>query len=208
MSMTWGDANIAESEISLGLIKRDPAAAFGKRMCQSGQIKRIRRRPLARGVVHTGILTSQQGDHIHFDAAGSSGQLVQRSFGRFCGVVTGVFSRSDDTGGRREVVSMVGMFRLEENARGPLPDEGLDKWGNRLPLLDMADKACACKDKDCGEKVLERFKSFMRVNKDNKVSRARAAQNGKAAKRMVNCMVEVGIERRTIAKAMMDIQRG
>jgi hypothetical protein len=72
----------------------------------------------------------------------------------------------------------------------------------------LAKEACACKDKACAEGVLGKFKEFMIKNKDKKVSKKNAERAGKAAKKMTECMIKAGVERKTIAKTMMDIQKG
>lgn len=72
----------------------------------------------------------------------------------------------------------------------------------------LAKEACGCKDKACAEGVLGKFKEFMIKNKDKKVSKKNAERAGKAAKKMTNCLIEKGVERKAITKAMMDIQKG
>lgn len=104
----WADFHVAEPETSLPLALKDGAAERGKRLCVTGRLLDIARTDLDRRPVYAGALVTADGDTLRFVAVGSTGTLVKRDTGTFCGVVTG---RVDDA------AMAVGMFDLPENAR-------------------------------------------------------------------------------------------
>lgn len=117
--MRWTDVAVAKNETSVAKVMKDSRAERGKRMCVKGSIIQIARDgDLFVGLMGTGGYGL--GDVVHFFAAGSTGELVQRSRGRFCGVVTGRFTYSNAGGGTTHAVDAVGMFDLPEN-RGAAP---------------------------------------------------------------------------------------
>ena len=116
-NMKWTDVAVATDETSYALVRKDSDAARGKRICTSGQIIQIEvykfqsgDRPLSEG-----LLMSNGGNLYNYIAAGSSGTLVEQSYARFCGVVTGKYDYSNSAGGEGHAVEMVGMFDLPEN---------------------------------------------------------------------------------------------
>ena len=60
-------------------------------------------------------LSTTAGNLIYFVNAGSSGELVQNSIARTCGVVTGRFDYSNSGGGVGHAISVVGLFDLPQN---------------------------------------------------------------------------------------------
>ena len=59
----------------------------------------------------------------------------------------------------------------------------------------LADRACACKDKACAEKVLDDFVSLAEKNKDATIDEDRAQ---KAAERIGKCSIEAGVSLDTL----------
>jgi len=55
----------------------------------------------------------------------------------------------------------------------------------------FADRACECKDKGCGEKVILDFAQFARDNANATGDQERA---NKAAKRMTECVLKSGVD--------------
>lgn len=105
---TWADFHVADAETSLPLALKDGARERGKRLCVTGRLLDIARSDLDQRPVYAGALVTADGDTLRFVAVGSTGTLVKRDTGTFCGVVTG---RVDDA------AMAVGMFDLPENAR-------------------------------------------------------------------------------------------
>lgn len=114
--LRWANVHVEEDETSIKRTRKDPDSARGKRFCYSGRLVQIEKmsksspRP-----VWVGLLSTRRRDIIRFHAAGSSGDLVDGSKARFCGVVTGTFSYDITGGGSTHAVSAVGMFKLPEN---------------------------------------------------------------------------------------------
>ena len=75
-------------------------------MCVGGSLLDIERRTLDGRRVYHGSLQTAEGDVARFIAVGSTGELVKRSAGRLCGVVTGKHEGA---------VVMLGMFDLPDN---------------------------------------------------------------------------------------------
>lgn len=105
---TWADFHVADAETSLPLALKDGARERGKRLCVTGRLLDIARSDLDQRPVYAGALVTTDGDTLRFVAVGSTGTLVKRDTGTFCGVVTG---RVDDA------AMAVGMFDLPENAQ-------------------------------------------------------------------------------------------
>lgn len=105
---TWADFHVADAETSLPLALKDGARERGKRLCVTGRLLDIARSDLDQRPVFAGALVTADGDTLRFVAVGSTGTLVKRDTGTFCGVVTG---RVDDA------AMAVGMFDLPENAQ-------------------------------------------------------------------------------------------
>lgn len=104
----WADFHVAEPATSLPLALKDGAAERGKRMCVTGRLLDIARSDLDQRPVYAGALVTADGDTLRFVAVGSTGTLVKRDTGTFCGVVTGRVG---------DAAMAVGMFDLPENAR-------------------------------------------------------------------------------------------
>ena len=115
-NLRWANVQVDKDETSIKLARKDPDAARGKRFCYSGRIVQIEKMSKASPQpVWVGLLSTRRRDIIRFHAAGSSGDLVDGSKARLCGVVTGTFSYDNSGGGTTHAVSVVGMFKLPAN---------------------------------------------------------------------------------------------
>ncbi len=66
----------------------------------------------------------------------------------------------------------------------------------------LADEACACKDKACAEKVIDKLVEFAKNNKNAKGDEDKAA---KAAERMMECAMKAGADPGTLMSKMKDL---
>lgn len=120
--LRWADVEALEAETSLALFRKDPDAERGKRLCVDALVLSIRAEPLGKGKTYEGILLragavrarDENATPYRFTAVRSTGDVVERSDARFCGIATGRFSY-DSPGGKREGLQLVGMFDLPEN---------------------------------------------------------------------------------------------
>jgi hypothetical protein len=117
--MKWTDVAVAKDETTFALVRKDSDEARGKRLCTNGRIVQIEVLHQDGAKLFYGLLLSGGGSIYQFIAAGSSGDLVQRSHARFCGVVTGKYDYSNSGGGTGHAVSLVGMFDLPANKVKP-----------------------------------------------------------------------------------------
>jgi len=118
----WADARgngadfiLPQDETSSKMVRKDIDLARGKRMCVRGFIVEIERQKGTTNPVYAGLLMAEGRDAHHFFAVGSTGELVAQSRARFCGVVTGIYSFANVSGGQTQSIQMVGMFDLPEN---------------------------------------------------------------------------------------------
>lgn len=114
--LRWADVAVTTDETTNALAKKDPDAARGKRLCTSGSIIEINvERDPALGKFFIGLLENGGGALYRFHAVHDTGNIVQSSWARFCGVVTGLFDYANSGGGTGHAVSIVGMFDLPSN---------------------------------------------------------------------------------------------
>lgn len=113
--LTWKDVGLTKNETSAARVRKDSDANRGKRMCVRGRIIQIHKEKAGEVTLFTGLMLSGYTEITSFIAAGSTGELVQRSGARFCGVVTGTYDYSNSGGGKGHAISIVGMFDLPEN---------------------------------------------------------------------------------------------
>jgi hypothetical protein len=68
----------------------------------------------------------------------------------------------------------------------------------------MADKACACKDKDCAKKSVEEFVSWVNSHKDARGDEKKAENE---TKRLLECAQKAGLSQTDLAEVLkkMDI---
>ena len=60
-----------------------------------------------------------------------------------------------------------------------------------VELMKLADKACECKDADCGNKVLDEFVAFV---KENKNARGDQQKANEAGQKLGKCLIEAGVK--------------
>ena len=97
------------------LVMKDPEEARGKRLCVRGSIVQIQVERTEHGKLYNGVLHTNNYQPISYAAVGSTGDLVEGSRAKLCGVVTGIKSYSNVQGGTTHAVFLVGMFDLPEN---------------------------------------------------------------------------------------------
>ena len=113
--LRWADVAVGRDETSFALVKKDVDAARGKRMCVTGRIIQIAKQTLDAATFFDGLMFGARGDILSFFAVASTGELVEGSPARFCGVVTGKYDYSNSGGGTGHAVESVGMFDLRDN---------------------------------------------------------------------------------------------
>lgn len=112
--LRWKDLN-AIGETTAAVAKKDPDEARGRLLCSTGSVVQIQAASTKRGKIYEGILFLDGAHPLRFVAVGSTGTLVEHSWARFCGIVTGLSSYKNTGGGTTHAVVAVGMFDLEEN---------------------------------------------------------------------------------------------
>ena len=110
------DVAVTENETSFKRVKKDSNAQRGKRMCIAGRIVQIEKEDTGTDrPIFSGLILTNSSDIIGFYAADSTGDLVEESRAKFCGVVTGRYDYSNSAGGMGHAVDMVGVFDIAEN---------------------------------------------------------------------------------------------
>jgi hypothetical protein len=99
-------------ETKRGLVFKDSSAERGKRLCVKGRISEIAVEETEMGKVYVGGIVSGYTDVTRFIAVGNTGELVEDSRAKFCGVVTGRYSYSNVSGGTTHAPMAVGLFYL------------------------------------------------------------------------------------------------
>jgi len=113
--MEWADVGVAVDETSYAKVQKDSEEERGKRMCVTGQIVQISIERTSIGKLNKGLLLSRSDKLYSFVGIKGSGELVQMSRARFCGVVIGNYMYHNSRGGVGHAVELVGMFDLPEN---------------------------------------------------------------------------------------------
>jgi hypothetical protein len=114
-ALTWGDVFVKRDETSLAKIAKDSEPERGKRMCLSGtRVIQIMADRADDAKIFRGLL-SYRYKPVSFIAVGSTGELVERSRARFCGIVAGNHAFSNVSGGQTQTALLIGMFDLPEN---------------------------------------------------------------------------------------------
>ncbi len=114
--MLWSDLQ-AQTETKHALVLKDPALARGKRLCASGMVAEIKVDRSVAPPVYVGGLVGDSLKVTRFIAVHSTGELVENSYARICGIVTGTQSYTNSGGGSTEAAFIVGMFDLPENKK-------------------------------------------------------------------------------------------
>ncbi len=104
-----------------GKVLKDSAAELGRRICTSGRILEIAAEHTDSGTVYSGGMMSNF-EVTRFMAIGDTGELVEGSRARFCGVVTGIENYPNSAGGVTHAVALVGGFDLRKR-------ESSDEYG-------------------------------------------------------------------------------
>lgn len=112
--MTWEGLN-ALGETTRAKAMKDTDIERGSRLCSSGMIMEISADRSSKTPMYTGTMIDTGGNRLSFLAVRSTGNLVERSPARICGIVTGQSTLT---------VHVVGMFDLPEN-RKAVADEPL-----------------------------------------------------------------------------------
>lgn len=113
-NLTWKDLGTLE-KTSFAKVKKDSDAERGKLLCSSGSLVSIR--TIKSGSIYDGLLMTPSSNIISFFAVRSSGELVERSVAKICGIVVGKYSYRNSGGGTTHSVSVIGLFDLPENIK-------------------------------------------------------------------------------------------
>jgi len=114
--LTWEALNSVPAT-KLKMAMKDSDEVRGKRICVRGEIVEIQAEKTDDGKIYNGAMATRNFDFVRFSAAGTTGELVEDSRARFCGIFTGLFSYSNVSGGQTRSIFLVGMFDLPENRR-------------------------------------------------------------------------------------------
>jgi hypothetical protein len=112
--LRWNDLELMP-DVRRADVMKDPDSHRGRKLCASGSIIEIHADNTVNPPVFFGGLMTSSYDMVRFVAVRSTGDLVQGSVGRFCGIVTGLESYANTGGGTTHAVFSVGMFDLPEN---------------------------------------------------------------------------------------------
>lgn len=113
--MTWA-ALAAIPETSFPKVMKDSDLERGLRLCGAGRIVQITAEKYEGKRLYQGKMMVGS-DVYSFYAVGSTGDLVEKSTARFCGIVTGRHSYSNAGGGTTHAARVVGLFDLPENKK-------------------------------------------------------------------------------------------
>lgn len=114
-NMKLSDVVVSKNETSFALVKKDSDETRGKKMCVRGSLIEIHVENTKVGKIAEGLLMDNSMDLVKFIATHSTGELVESSPARFCGVVIGRYDYQNSAGGTGHAVQMVGIFDLPEN---------------------------------------------------------------------------------------------
>lgn len=115
--LKWTDVGISKNETTIAQIMKDSDDERGKRFCVGGSVIEIQVVKSEVGKFHVGLLMTDATKLVHFIGVGSSGEIVERSYARFCGVAAGKFDYPNSAGGVGHAVELVGMFDIEANRK-------------------------------------------------------------------------------------------
>lgn len=113
---SWAAIN-ALPETTIARVLKDSDEERGKRICAGGSVIQITSEKVDDSKLYYGTFMTAEVKPIFYHATGSTGDLVEQSPGRFCGVVVGRHSYSNAGGGTTHAVRLVGMFDLPENRK-------------------------------------------------------------------------------------------
>lgn len=113
--LRWVDVEVKKNETTFARIRKDAETNRGKRMCFRGRIVQIAKDASSGDPVFLGLMLIGYSEIARFLAVADTGDLVERSRARFCGVVIGTYDYSNSAGGTGHAITFVGMFDLPEN---------------------------------------------------------------------------------------------
>jgi hypothetical protein len=112
--LTWAElASLPKT--TFAAVMKDPEAGRGKRLCQRGYVIEIQADRSAGPTMFVGGLGTRGGRIVRFVAVQDTGDLVENSPARLCGVVIGRQSYANSAGGTAHAIFVVGMFDLAAN---------------------------------------------------------------------------------------------
>ena len=117
-NVKWEDLQ-AIPATKYGLVMKDPDSERGKRLCARGSIVQIQVERTEYGKLFHGVFATSRYQFIRYSVVGSTGELIEGSRAKLCGVVTGLSSYPNVQGGITHSVYVVGMFDLPVNHRVP-----------------------------------------------------------------------------------------
>lgn len=114
--LRWADIEVNAPETTFPLVKKDPDAERGKRLCADVTVLDIAASGSGLGKRYTGLMISRSFPTVPyaFTAVRSTGDIVEHSAARFCGYVLALH-RYQSNDGPREGLQVLGMFDLPEN---------------------------------------------------------------------------------------------
>lgn len=119
----WGASAMKWSELQAldtakyAMVMKDSASQRRKLICTTGRIIEIAVDRSTGSPLFFGGMFDDAGKLYRFIAVGSTGELVQNSRAKFCGVVTGQLHYQNSMGGVAHSVQLVGMFDLPANRK-------------------------------------------------------------------------------------------
>lgn len=119
--LVWADVAVTEDETTVARVLKDSETERGKRLCAGVTVVEITTSGSGPTRVFVGGAVTGAANVLRFYAIGSTGDLVQRSQGRFCGIVMGRESYANSSGGMTHGIRVVGMFDLPENRSRTTP---------------------------------------------------------------------------------------
>jgi len=111
----WKDVAPGIDETSYARVMKDVESERTKRLCIPGQIIQIAVDRSAGAPIAVGLIRSDAGNLFRFAGVGSSGDILEDSYARICGTVTGQYTYHNSGGGVGHAVQVVGMFDLAAN---------------------------------------------------------------------------------------------
>lgn len=114
-NMRWDELNALPIG-KYAMVMKDSESQLGNRICVSGSVIEIVVDNSVPGKkIFIGGMFDDGGRIYRFIAVRSTGEVVERSRARFCGVITGQQHYPNSAGGVAHAVFLVGMFDLPEN---------------------------------------------------------------------------------------------
>lgn len=125
-STLWNEL-IAMPDTRRAEVMKDPEPYRGQRICMTGSVTQIFRDKStpASAPVYMGVLY-HNGGFVRFLAARSTAAVVEDTPARFCGIVVGLQSYPNVSGGTTHAIQVVGLFDIPANGGKGLPQ--YDEW--------------------------------------------------------------------------------